>query len=285
MSEFSGNISDKVPLYTFLGNFGDSLSPYLVKKIANKEVKYLNLGFNNKDRNDFGYMVVGSIASLAGSSTKVWGSGILDINLCPNKGAEFFAVRGPITRMWLEFQGFNVPEIYGDPALLLPLFYNKEVKIKHEIGFIPHYIHSELCKEKFQESFIIDVLGHSGNELDGKIEATIDKIRSCKLIVSTSLHGIIVAHAYGIPAIWATFSTSKRKLMGGKWQYMKFQDYYLSVGLMPPKLPLDLSNKRITSNFLSGLYLKSPKLNINLKDLLDSCPIPKKCAGIIEDLL
>ena len=44
-------------------------------------------------------------------------------------------------------------------------------------------------------------------------------------------------------------------------------------------------NKRITSNFLSGLYLKSPKLNINLKDLLDSCPIPKKCAGIIEDLL
>tara|TARA_R100000700_G_C3151625_1_gene130118 strand:+ start:99 stop:953 length:855 start_codon:yes stop_codon:yes gene_type:complete len=282
---FSGNISDKVPLYTFLGNFGDALSPYLVKKIANKEVHYLNLGFNNKDRNDFGYMAVGSIASLAGSSTKVWGSGILDINLCPSKDAEFFAVRGPITRMWLEFQGFNVPEIYGDPALLLPRFYNKEVKIKHKIGIIPHYIHSKLCKEKFEESFIIDLSGHCGNELDGKIETTIDKIRSCKLIVSTSLHGIIVAHAYGIPAIWATFSASKQKLLGGKWQYMKFQDYYLSVGLMPPKSPLDLSNKKITSKFLSGLYLKSPKLNINLKDLFDSCPIPKKCSGIIEDLL
>jgi hypothetical protein len=46
--------------------------------------------------------------------------------------------------------------------------------------------------------------------------------------VSSSLHGIILAHAYGIPVAWTEFST------GLKGDGVKFLDHYASVGITDP---------------------------------------------------
>ena len=47
---------------------------------------------------------------------------------------------------------------------------------------------------------------------------------ACAYIVSSSLHGICVAEAYGIPAVWVRLADN---IVGGEF---KFRDYYASTG-------------------------------------------------------
>src|SRR5690606_2919216 len=55
--------------------------------------------------------------------------------------------------------------------------------------------------------------------------AVVDQIRACRVILSSSLHGLVVAHAYGIPAAWVQFSD---KLSGDG---SKFRDHAASIGV------------------------------------------------------
>ena len=51
------------------------------------------------------------------------------------------SVRGPLTKEFLtNVKKLNVPEIYGDPALLLPKFYEPNIidNLKDKIGIVPH---------------------------------------------------------------------------------------------------------------------------------------------------
>jgi pyruvyltransferase len=116
-----------------------------------------------------------------------------------------------------------VPEVYGDPALLLPLIYNPDIQKTHEIGIIPHYVDKKIVLQKyaFDSGFnkFIDV------SLPWK--KFIDEVLSCKTIISSSLHGIIIAEAYGIPATWAVHSD---KVIGNGF---KFRDYLTGTGRKP----------------------------------------------------
>ena len=50
---------------------------------------------------------------------------------------------------------------------------------------------------------VIDIM-RSGYD---DIEAFLDEVSECEHVISTSLHGLIVAQAYGIPVGWAVMST------------------------------------------------------------------------------
>lgn len=56
------------------------------------------------------------------------------------------------------------------------------------------------------------------------IKRVIIEITSCRRILSTSLHGIIVSHAYGIPALWIRHNVLHDS-------NLKFYDYFSSVGI------------------------------------------------------
>jgi len=133
-------------------------------------------------------------------------------------GVEFLAVRGPKTRaLYPEV----IPEIYGDPAILMPLIYEpKELENQYRIGIIPHYIDMPLFKDKkFLEDpalLLIDVTQ--------PWQDTIDQINACDMIISTSLHGCIVSEAYKKPVAWLSVS---ERILGANY---KFNDYLQGSG-------------------------------------------------------
>jgi pyruvyltransferase len=119
----------------------------------------------------------------------------------------------------LSFGGI-CPEVYGDPAMLMPLIVDAEPKI-YDLGIVPHYTHYEQVKERYPKHRVIKL--RTNDCVD-----TIKQITQCRYIVSSSLHGIILAHAYGIPVAWAEFNT------GLKGDGVKFLDHYASVGITDP---------------------------------------------------
>ena len=59
-------------------------------------------------------------------------------------------------------------------------------------------------------------------------ESGVERVARCRAVVSSSLHGLITAHAYGIPAVPVSFGD---RLYGDN---VKFLDYALSVGVEKP---------------------------------------------------
>lgn len=209
-------------------NFGDILSPVLFK--------HFNIPFTATSYEQSNIICIGSVARLAKDRDIVVGSGIIRKNEQLNKDAIWKSVRGPRTREQVLKCGGECPAIYGDPALLLPLLCAESEK-KHEVGLVPHYQHFSIC-QRYKDMNIIDV-----RNLDPL--KVVKKITECKYIISSSLHGIITAHAYGIPAAWVDFG-------GLHGDRSKFYDHYESVGL-----------KTTLSTVEKPIYSAPNKINLN----------------------
>jgi len=192
------------------GNFGDILTPAILN--------YFNISHTFvRHYSQAEAICVGSIARRAGVKTKVFGSGIISKSDRITPNADWKFVRGPYTRERIKFFGGECPEIYGDPALLLPLLVEPSKK-KYEVGIVPHNVDYELVSKEFSNNNIIGLGTRNYKNV-------IDKITQCESIISSSLHGIICAHAYGIPAAWVK---PNQKLKGDN---VKFEDYFASVNI------------------------------------------------------
>jgi pyruvyltransferase len=201
------------------GNFGDELSKFITISLLNN--KYI-ISYNKLDK-PINLICIGSYIHMAKDNYYIYGSGIRTPNNIENghkyKNLKVYACRGPLTKKFLENKGIKVPNIFGDPALLLPKFYTPQINsnFKNKIGIVPHksnydkYINNiNIDKEKF---YII-------NPTD-KWENVINQICSSKCIISSSLHGLICSDAYNIPNLWL----DEFKLCEGDF---KFRDYFES---------------------------------------------------------
>ncbi|WP_299684338.1 polysaccharide pyruvyl transferase family protein [uncultured Dokdonia sp.] len=217
-------------------NYGDILSAQIVSWVSGKETSFYNAPQKKKSWFKKSYlMAIGSIMSYTQPKATVWGSGIIS-RKDQFSNATFCAVRGPLSRKRILELGYTCPEIYGDPAILLPDFYQPTIEKKYEYGFIPHYVDQDIVSEWYNDKDKVTVL----NLINDDIFFITDRMLECKKIISSSLHGVIVAQTYGIPAIWVQFSN---KLSGDN---VKYADYFLSVGITPytpvfidEKKPLD----------------------------------------------
>ena len=270
-------LSFKRPLYVtiwnpvispkrYSNNIGDDLNVPLLELITGRFIWPVQWSFHSSHRECFS--VIGSLIPWwINCNTIVWGSGIKEPDpIFYKKPRKVYAVRGPYTRDVLLRNGVTCPDIYGDPAILMPLIYEPESKTKrYRYGIILH----ERDSEDISLVEGLDRLGtrHSLIRIDitsyVNWKDVIDMIVSCDIIVSSSLHGLILSDAYRVPSVWAKFGYDFGT------GYIKFWDYFETVGRKNEKL--------IEIRELDGITeLSAGKIEsrINIEPLIKSCPFP-----------
>lgn len=117
-------------------NWGDDINYWFLNAISKHPIVSYDCSLLTRLSGKKYVMGIGSLLTLVPlNNSIVWGSGIMS-STAPFRGRpkEVRAVRGPLTRKRLLEEGIDCPKIYGDPALLLPLYYNPEIKKKYKIG-------------------------------------------------------------------------------------------------------------------------------------------------------
>lgn len=258
-------------------NWGDDINLFFLKHISKdcllpvgafaypaNEIKFYGL----ED-----YPVISAIGSVLhlidNPNTIVWGSGLLNETMLPSVvPKQILAVRGPLTRQVLLSNGFDCPEVYGDPALLLPYYYKpKQFRKKYKLGIIPHYVdHQKEEVKRFEGDDDVLIVKMSGYR---KWTDVIDQINNCEFVASSSLHGLIVAESYGVPNLWVEI---REPLIGDVSRRFKFHDFFQSLGLDRDE-PFTVNMNATKEDLLAqkAKYVKAP--GISLRPLINACPM------------
>lgn len=198
-------------------NAGDHLGKVIVQSVLS--TRDFEIFGKRSSRNTL--FSIGSVMHFAKNGDCIWGTGIngkIDKSKLKFKSLDVRAVRGPNTRDFLKKEkGIIAPEVFGDPGLLLPLFYSKELltddQLKKDFIVIPHMNEDFNLYAKYKQNIC------SPNQ--GAIGFTKEIVNS-KFVISSSLHGVILAEAYGIPAVFLSANS-------GESQF-KYDDYYFGTG-------------------------------------------------------
>lgn len=246
-----------LPLYFYqekqFVNFGDYLSLKIVERIVGGEVKIVE--HSDLSECKMKLVALGSVLVMARTNDVIWGTGMngkrMDLKSYKFTTLDVRAVRGPMTRDFI-VQNFDIEcsEVYGDPALLLPYLFpefKKKQNPKFPYIIIPHY--SEI--EMFPKSQYPNVVYPTERWSD-----VIRKILDSEFVISSSLHGIIVAEAYGIPARYLRITDHE--------PLFKYQDYYLGT---------ERPGFSYATSVEDALYMGGePPFKCNLQELYESFP-------------
>lgn len=179
-------------------NWGDKLNPYLIARLSGRKVRHVS-EVSLADGHDV-LCVVGSMLGYVDlDSAVIWGAGFIATDRRLKRLPKaVHAVRGHLTARKLKDAGLLAHQVaVGDPALLMPLIYTPSPQAEWDVGVIPHFREADLplvqrLRQGPSNIRLIDVFSD--------IENFCDQIASCRVILSSSLHGLIAAHAYGVPA-------------------------------------------------------------------------------------
>ena len=235
-------------------NVGDVASKLIVSKLLRRDV----LVFGPDPLHAPNLLGIGSILNWADANSVVWGSGCIAPGALPmERPRAVVAARGPLTCHELERMGVPAPSAIGDPGALIGDLYSQPRQSEANlIGLIPHYAdlaHPYVEAARQQRALIINPLA--------PLQDYLDALSTAEVIITSSLHGIVFAHALGRPAAWIELSD---QVIGGGF---KFRDYFASVGFVGEDVPL-LS----TSDTLAGAARRAvlPRHPIDLQALRET---------------
>lgn len=199
--------------WTRVANFGDALAPLLLSRFADLNAVVLA---------PVAEASIASIGSIlehipAGWKGHIVGSGRLheDSNLKIDS-AKILALRGPLSA-----RGIPGQFALGDPGLLANELIGQQTKC-WDLGILPHWQDEELA-DKFTAlippEFTCRVIYPSSDPIQ-----VLKEISACRRLVTSSLHGMIVADAMGIPR---RVEVCERMAVDGG--LFKFRDYSASI--------------------------------------------------------
>lgn len=195
-------------------NFGDALAPLLLQHFSGIDTYWTPLG-------EAEIVVTGSVLHHIGPNWPgtVAGAGKLleDTSLKLRQGpTKILAVRGPLSA-----KGLKGDFALGDPGLLADELVSVDTK-RYDIGVLPHWTDHELTRrpEWYSDEWMTVNISSSNNPW-----RVLREIGMCRKLVTSSLHGMILADAFGIPR---RFEPCARTTLD---TLFKFHDYSASINL------------------------------------------------------
>lgn len=268
--------------YAKLANMGDLLSPMIIEHCFGYKVE--RSSFLTAQMCAVGsclaqYKLHGTplmkaqqtINGFTHPTVRVWGTGFINCSDCEGRffkrDMRFYAVRGEMTRKNVELMtGRRLDIPTGDAGILASELLNELPEKRYDVGIIPHIcdLNEELVSiaaDKYENSTVINV---KDEPLD-----VIKRLAQCRTVISSSLHGLIVADSLGIPNVHVLFSD--RPLGDG----YKFDDYYSAYGA--EHVQRDLRTEPMPEiNEICDLWSITPEAAAEKKKLmLESFPFPK----------
>lgn len=205
----------KAYYWTGKKNFGDLLTPLLLTYFSKLKVE---LAEPSQAR----VVVAGSILE----HLPLWWDGYIVGSGKLHEGSKIdlphshiLALRGPLTA-----RGIKGSYVLGDPGLLADELVGDEDK-EWDLGIVPHWTDTSLEKDSRFLKYNPKIIRVSDDPLQ-----VISEIGRCKKIVSSSLHGVILADAFGIPR---RIEVAPRLLTHAHQEggLFKWRDYLASINM------------------------------------------------------
>ena len=235
--------------YAKFPNMGDLLNELIIENVFGYKVILSNkltcqtsgigssLGKFFPEKNSNFNQKLEKLVGKTQSPVQIWSTGFISYS---NKEHTFIrrenniaSVRGELSKNRLEKilnKKLDIPT--GDGGLLASYLIKEPLEKKYLIGIIPHYKEkNDLIFRDLQKYYKNSVLV----DLEDDPLEVVKLISKCEVILSSSLHGLIVADSLGIPNQRLIYSN---KLMGDGF---KFDDYYSGFKVKPQYI--DLNNK------------------------------------------
>lgn len=268
--------------YSKIGNMGDRLNKLIIEKCFGYSVE--RCSFLDGEICAIGsclaqYTLHGSslmrmqqrINGLKNPHVYIWGTGFINYTDCEGhffkKNMDFRAVRGEMTRKRIEeMTGRKLDIPTADGGILASSLLPEMPQKRYEVGIIPH---------------ICDLKDHRVTEIASKYEnaklinvkddplQVVKEIAECRTILSSSLHGLVVADSFSIPNHYVIFS--ERPLGDG----YKFADYYSAFGLDCRPLDMRIEAAPAATRIEDEYKIKPEEVAEKKRQITEAFPFPK----------
>lgn len=139
----------------------------------------------------------------------------------------FKYTRGKISRQRVIDAGVNIsPNLpVGDSGLLASLLFHPDENKIYDVLILTHFTDGKNIP-KYKESLLkkykgLKIICYSMGDKTMNCEKLFDVICKSKIVLSSSLHGIIFSHSFGTPALYITCFNGQKYV-----DSYKFEDYY-----------------------------------------------------------